>query len=388
MSVYAGITPSMDKENYTRRVLNEFEEISSLQYQDISSRLPENRVSIGFFCPYVPEELLHAAGALPFRLMGSPVTLSHSPAHLPPGCCHFVKSSLESFLRGELDFLKGFVFSQTCDALQGLSDIWAFQKRASFLFNLMIPTHLNSETAGPFLKAEMERFRKFLETHLGKVSQRNLSEAVRLFNRIREKIGEIYELRRTTPGRISEAQFAHIIRAGYRMDRSRYLELLKELTNTLPLGREKESLPVPLYLAGNMVHSPPCFSLIEEAGARVVSDNLCSGSRFLRLMAREDIDPIDALAERYFSSFMCPTKHQGARAPIDFLIKEAEDSGAKGAVFLFYKYCEPHYFDYPDLKKALEAKGIPSLLLEVDDPATSREQMKIRIQAFVEMLTV
>ncbi len=377
----------MDKDHFYHRVLNEFEEISSLQYQETPSRLPENRVPIGFFCPYIPEELLHAAGALPFRLMGSPVKLSHSPAHLPPGCCHFVKSSLESLLRGELDFLKGIVFSQTCDAMQGLSDIWAFQKRSPLLFNFMTPTHLNSETARPFLKAEMERFKKFLETHLGEVTPQNLAQAIRLFNRTREKIGEIYELRRTSPSRIPETHFAHIIRAGYLMDRSRYLELLKELINSLPHGEAREDSLVPLYLAGNMVHSAPYFSLIEEAGARVVSDNLCSGERFLRLMTREDIDPIDALTERYFASFLCPTKHRGARAPIDALLKEAEDSGAKGAVFLFYKYCEPHYFDYPDLKKALEARGIPSLLLEIDDPATSQGQLKIRIQAFVEMLS-
>ena len=104
-------------------------------------------------------------------------------------------------------------------------------------------------------------------------------------------------------------------------------------------------------------------------------------------MTREDIDPIEALTQRYFSSFLCPTKHGGSNAHIETLIKEVEGAGATGVIFLFYKYCESHYFDYPDLKTALEAKSIPTLLLEVDDPATSQGQLKIRIQAFVEMLT-
>ncbi len=171
------------------------------------------------------------------------------------------------------------------------------------------------------------------------------------------------------------------------MDRNRYLEHLIELLNELPQEHEKQMESVPIYLVGNMVHSPSYFSMIEEAGASVVFDNLCSGARFLRLATREDIDPIDALTERYFSSFLCPTKHSGARAYGDSLVKEVEESGAKGVIFLFYKYCEPHYFDHPDLKKVLEERGIPSLLLEVDDPATSQGQMKIRIQAFVEMLS-
>jgi two-component system response regulator len=89
------------------KVLKEFETITSRGYHEVASYLPKDRVPIGFFCPYVPEELIHAAGALPFRLMGTPVKMSHVQAHLPPNCCHLVKSSLESLLQGELDFLKG-----------------------------------------------------------------------------------------------------------------------------------------------------------------------------------------------------------------------------------------------------------------------------------------
>jgi benzoyl-CoA reductase/2-hydroxyglutaryl-CoA dehydratase subunit BcrC/BadD/HgdB len=39
------------------------------------------------------------------------------------------------------------------------------------------------------------------------------------------------------------------------------------------------------------------------------------------------------------------------------------------------------------LKRALESKGIPTLLLEVEDPSYSIGQLKVRIQAFVEMLS-
>jgi benzoyl-CoA reductase/2-hydroxyglutaryl-CoA dehydratase subunit BcrC/BadD/HgdB len=64
-----------------------------------------------------------------------------------------------------------------------------------------------------------------------------------------------------------------------------------------------------------------------------------------------------------------------------------QKSGAKGVIFLLYKYCEPHYFDYPDLKAALESKGIPCLLLDVEDPSHFLGQLRIRLQAFVEMLS-
>ena len=377
----------MRKEISLLEVDKEFKAITSLEFREMASQLPGDRVPIGYFCPYVPEELLHAAGALPFRLMGFPVKMSHAPAHLPPGCCHLVKSSLESLLQGELDFLKGVIFTHTCDAMKGLSEAFAFQKRIPLQFNFMMPAHLNSERSLPFLKEEIVRLKTFLEANVGEITPQGLRASIRIFNQMREKVQRLYHLRMEWPGRISGSDFARIIRAGYLLDRGRYVELLTKYLDELPRDKEGKSGHVPVYLIGNMLHSPAYFSMIEEAGAQMVSDDLCSGARFLRLMTREDIDPIEALAERYLTNFLCPTKHKGAQAHIETLLTEVEKSGAKGVIFLLYKYCETHFFDYPDLKSSLESKGFPTLLLEVEDPSYSIGQLKIRIQAFVEMLS-
>jgi len=377
----------MDKETSLLKVLKEFTTVTSTGYRGIVPFLPKDRAPIGFFCPYVPEELIHAAGALPFRLMGTPIKMSRVQAHLPPHCCHLVKSSLESLLQGELDFLKGIIFSHTCDSMQGLADIWALQRRTPLQFNLMMPSHLDSELSRTFLKAEIERFKTFLESNVGKITPQCLKASIQLFNRIREKLQEIYIHRIKWHAQISGSDFARIIRAGCLIDRERYIELLNDLLNALPEKTEESENVVPIFLAGNMTHSDFYFSLIEETGAIVVQDDLCSGARFLRLIVQEDIDPIEGLANRYFTSFLCPTKYKGAHAHIETLLKEVQKSGAKGVIFLLYKYCETHFFDYPDLKQALESKGIPTLLLEVEDPSYSIGQLKIRVQAFVEMLS-
>jgi benzoyl-CoA reductase/2-hydroxyglutaryl-CoA dehydratase subunit BcrC/BadD/HgdB len=313
--------------------------------------------------------------------------MSHVQAHLPSNCCHLVKSSLESLLQGELDFLQGVVFTQTCDSMQELSDIWAFQRRLPIHFNLMVPTNLSSEHSRTYLKTEIERFKEFLESHSGKITPERMKSSIQLFNRIREKLGEIYTRRRQGLTPWSSRFFAQIVRAGYLIDRARYLELLEGLLNALPEQTEQRKDLVPVYLSGNMAHSDSYFSLIEDAGAMVVQDNLCTGARTLRLMVAEDIDPIEALTQRYLASFFCPTKHQGSRTHEEVLLREVQESGARGVIFLLYKYCEAHYFDYPDLKAALESKGIPCLLLDVEDPSQSLGQLKIRLQAFVEMLS-
>jgi benzoyl-CoA reductase/2-hydroxyglutaryl-CoA dehydratase subunit BcrC/BadD/HgdB len=222
---------------------------------------------------------------------------------------------------------------------------------------------------------------------VGKITPQGLKASIQLFNSIRETLGEIYAHRPKWHTEISGRNFAQIIRAGYLMDRRRYLELLNDLLSALPEKTGENENLVPIFLAGNMTHSDSYFSLIEEAGAIVVQDDLCSGARFLRLMVPEDADPIDGLTDRYFTSFLCPAKHKGVHAHYETLLKEVQTSGAKGVIFLLYKYCEPHFFDYPDLKQALESKAIPTLLLEVEDPSYSVGQLKIRVQAFVEMLS-
>jgi len=374
-------------ESSLSKILKEFESISSRSYQEIIPLLPRHRAPVGFFCPYVPEELIYAAGGHPFRLMGATVKTSHIQAHLPAYCCHLVKSSLESLLQGDLDFLRGIVFGQTCDTMLGFSEIWAIQRRTPFPFNLAIPSHLDSERSRPYVKAEIERFKDFLDSSLGEITSENLKLSIQLFNRLRDSQKELYQRRSKNSTQLRGDDFARIIRAGYLMDRSQYTELLQELLGSLKGEANKNNERVPLFVAGNMTHADVWFSLIEEAGAFIVRDDLCSGARTFRLRVREDLNPIDALTERYFNAYFCPTKYMGAQAHVESLLKDVQDSRAKGVIFLLYKYCEDHFFDYPDLKTVLESKGIPALLLEVEDPSYSIGQLKIRIQAFIEMLS-
>jgi benzoyl-CoA reductase/2-hydroxyglutaryl-CoA dehydratase subunit BcrC/BadD/HgdB len=377
----------MTEEKALPKVLREIETIALLGYREIAAQLPKDRMPIGFFCSYVLEELIYAAGGHPFRLMGTPIKISHVQAHLPPYCCHLAKSSLESLLQGELHFLKGMVFTHSCDSMLGLSDIWALQKPFPIHFNLMIPSHFDSQQSRVYLKAEIERFKEFLDSHIGKITPQNLKASIQLFNRIRESLKEMYQRRRSDASQLPGKVFAQIIRTGYLMDRLRYLELMKELLRGLEEESDGSKDRVPIYVTGNMTHSDTWFSLIEETGALIVQDDLCSGARTFRLAVREDLDPIEALTDRYFNSYFCPTKYIGAQARAESLLKDVQDSGAKGVIFLLYKYCEAHFFDYPDLKLVLESKGIPTLLLEVEDPSYSIGQLRIRIQAFIEMLS-
>lgn len=373
-------------ENALKKIIKEFERVNSQGYREILSSLPKDRNPVGFFCPYVPVELIHAAGGLPFRLIGPSTPMSRVQAHLPTHCCYLVRSSLEHLLRGELDKIRSIIFTHTCDSMQGFSEIWSLQKKPPYPYHFMMPARLEGEESKIYLRSEMERMKNFLDSEVGKVNLSSLKSSITLFNRIRKKTEELYIQKGSLPPP-SERTFAEILRASCLMDPELFLELIENLLSSFSEreGKKREE-QVPIFVTGNMIHSPDYFSLIEEAGAKVVWDNLCSGARWFKLRTREEGDPFDALTERYYHSYLCPTKHRGIEDPITHILNEVEIHGAKGVIFLLYKYCENHFFDYPDLKESLESKGVPSLLLEVDDPSASSGQIKTRIQAFLEML--
>ena len=64
----------------------------------------------------------------------------------------------------------------------------------------------------------------------------------------------------------------------------------------------------------------------------------------------------------------------------------AQDHTAGGVIFLNFKFCEPHAFDYPYLKEMLQGQNIPSLLLEIDQELPAAGQLATRIEAFIETM--
>ena len=70
--------------------------------------LDQGGKAAGYFCSTVPEEMLTAAGYLPFRIRGTGSTDTElSDAHFSNLNCSFVRHCFNVALLGEYDFLDG-----------------------------------------------------------------------------------------------------------------------------------------------------------------------------------------------------------------------------------------------------------------------------------------
>jgi len=300
-----------------------------------------------------------------------------------------VRGALADALAGRLAVLDGAVFPHTCDAIQRLSDIWRINIPISFHTDVLVPAKLDSDSAAAYFNAVLLRFAHDLASALGRpISRDALADAIAVFNRLRTALGRLDAMRAERPGSIGGADWHAVQRAVSIMDRTAAADLAEALVAAAAdAPPDAGSGGKRVVLAGGLCTLPDLYTLIEAAGGQVVGDDLCSGSRaFEGVVDLRSDDLIAAVAERYRLRSACPAKHAGLHSRPDRLLDLARRRRADGVVIVFPKFCDPHQFDVPLLKGALDGAGLPGLVLEIETQLPPGGQLQTRCEAFLEML--
>ncbi len=341
-------------------------------------------------CSYAPVEILRASGALSMRLFGKTEDFTFSDGHLQAYCCSLVRGILNEALAGNLDFLDGAVFPHTCDSMQRLSDIWRINTSFSLHGDLVLPVKLNTDTAKTYMVDVLKLFMQRTGEQLGVViTGEDLEKAIQETNSTRKALCDLAAMRERSPGAVSGSDMYVAACASMIMAPSEWLDtmnsLLAELGQAAP-GPPAQRLKR-IVFSGGICGNTQIYDVIEKNGGVVVHDDLCTGARYYEgLVAEGTGDPVGAIAERYRTRVVCPAKHAGIYSRGQELVKIAEEKQAGGVIFLLLKFCDPHAFDYPYLKRMLDDRGIPSLLLETEDPWSIGEHGTTRVEAFMEIV--
>lgn len=341
----------------------------------------------GYFCAYFPEELLHAAGILPMRILGSKENVSLADSHVQAFICSLVRTSLDAALKRKFDFLDGVMFPHSCDSIQNLADIWRRNFPGQYTEVVVMPVWVDVPEAEDYLADEIAHFRLKLEKHLGtRITDEMVARSIDVYNENRALLAELYALRRDKPGAISGQETLDVVRASMSMRKEDHTELLKKLLAELKRAPGADNAAARVVLYGNACDHPALINLFEEMEAVIVDDDLCTGSRYFLHIEPSVGDPSRRLAQRYIRRVPCPSKHSSEFDRRRYLVDMVKQSRADGVVMLILKFCDPHLFDYPDLAKRLSESDIPHLLIETEMQPASIEQVRTRLQAFLEML--
>jgi benzoyl-CoA reductase/2-hydroxyglutaryl-CoA dehydratase subunit BcrC/BadD/HgdB len=150
-------------------------------------------------------------------------------------------------------------------------------------------------------------------------------------------------------------------------------------------GERSASRPArPRLMVGGSLLAEGDHWLLElvEQKADIVADFLCTGSRSFAEDATVTPDPMQGLAEFYYSRVPCMQRRPND-ALYDYVRRLAGTRRVDGILYKTLLYCDPWNFEARRLKTTL---GLPLLHLDTDYSKEHREQVRTRVEAFLEML--
>ncbi|MGY4101538.1 2-hydroxyacyl-CoA dehydratase subunit D [Nocardia sp. R16R-3T] len=348
--------------------------------------------AIASFPMNFPAEIIHAAGALPVIIQDDPTPITAGRSLLAEFYCGYTRSVADQAALGRLDVFDAFVAADHCVQLLGAVDVIRWVRPDKPVHFAQFTSAMDDAWTKPRVEGRIEELKREIETVLGvTVTSDELAASIRLFNENRRLLRALYDLRRSGRARITAADMQVLVKSSMVMDIAEHTALLGRVLAPFDPSAEPRADLVRLHLSGHFCHAPrtEILDVIEESGALVVDDDLYTGFRYISTDVPESGDPIQALSEWYLDrnrTAPCPTR---VTTDVDwdtYLINSLGRSRCDGVVVLMAKFCEPHMLYYPELRKALDAHAIPSLLLETEHEGNPVETLRTRIETFIERI--
>lgn len=368
------------------KILDEFKHIFQNRHAVVQREKDKGKRILGWACTYIPEELFYAGGMHTTRVLGGSENTPKSDAYLYSNFCHFSRSCLEEAFNGKYDMLDGFVTVNSCDHIRRLFDVWKNYLTTPFNRILSLP-HKLSENALKHYNKELlmlkDEVEAFFDIEIGEEAIRN---AIKVFNKTRRMLRDLYELRKSDSPPISGAETMDVVAAGFVLPRDEYNRMLENLLSVIETRDDPPSDEgIRLMLTGSMLDDSEFVKNIEALGGLVVTDDLCVGTRYFWDLVDEGDDPMSALARRYLYHVPC-ARMQPSKPRMDHLLTMSESFNIEGLIFGSMKFCDCYSEDYPLVREEFEEKGIPVLQLDREYATTGTGQMATRVEAFFEKI--
>jgi benzoyl-CoA reductase/2-hydroxyglutaryl-CoA dehydratase subunit BcrC/BadD/HgdB len=344
----------------------------------------------GYFCTYTPVEMIHAAGFLPVRIAGGQGRVEHADSLTPNFICPYVRRATERALEGRYDYLAGVIEGYTCDVVCGAVNVWEDNFEGELYHTIPLP-YDDYPADREFFRAVLEKLKERLGSVGGNVTDESLEASLSLYGKIRGIVLRLVEMRKKGSLPLTAAEFLTVVLAGFVTPPEDYLSMLEGLSAEIEKRgknvetKTKTSGGIPVLISGSLVEEPGVLEILEESGGVIVADDLCTGFRNFYPEGGEGKTPTERLVDRYINRYPCPSRSRtGVRVPR--LVELVRDSGARGVVFFFQKFCSPHLADHPVAVEALKKEGIPQIAIEMEETGIMEGQLRTRLEGFFEMI--
>jgi benzoyl-CoA reductase/2-hydroxyglutaryl-CoA dehydratase subunit BcrC/BadD/HgdB len=371
-----------------------YKEVYGNRAKELLNHKSMGKKIVGVFCNFVPLELILAADAIPIKLASGfqdPIILAEEI--LPRNFCPLIKSSYGISLMNSshFDLVDLIIIPTTCDGKKKLGEILSEHKPT---WVIEVPHTNETPQARQLWFSEIELLKKQLERLTGnKITVKKLKNAIELLNRKRAVTRRLYEIRKRTPPPIWGRDAMMVTNLSIYDDVKRWTERTEALCDELNNHKPVCDISLPRIM---ITGSPTMFptwkipTLIEESGGVIVMDDICTGSKELW-------DPIEsaywtmndmliAIADKYLMNTCACFTPNLVRA--DRVVQFVEDFKVNGVLYHVLQACHIYGMEELRIQKALDKINIPVLSIETDFSQEDVEQIRTRLEAFLEMISL
>lgn len=369
------------------RELEILKNIAAAPRAQLDKAIAEGKKVIGVMPYFCAEELVYAAGMLPFGLWGAQMQASESKRYFPAFICSILHTTLEMGLKGQLNELSGIMIPISCDSLKGMGANWQYGVKTVPVINVAYAQNRKIAAGDEFSLSQLKRVKAELEAICGhEISDESIAAAVEVYNANRAAICAFTAAVGAKPGLISAAERSAAIKAGYFMDRAEHTALLESLTAQITAAPAPEFKGLKIVTTGIIADCPQLLEIFDENGLAIVADQIAQESVDARYPTPVTEDPMLGIAQRYGKIEGCSVLYDPVKERGHQLVDIAKESGADGVIWVMTKFCDPEEFDYVPVKRMLDKAGIPVLAVEIDQQMVNFEQAANAVLTFSEML--
>lgn len=314
----------------------------------------------------VPQELLIAGNMLPVQVYPTPDTeLGEAERYLEMSfrttSKHYFQKLVDGTYGNLIDYL---AISNSSDQFVRLYLYLRELRRAEpekavpevelidWLFSRNLMYQMRNERV-------MKIFWETVEQWAGrKITQDDYLRGVRVCNENRAALREFLALRRGEEVRITGTEALVVMGASLYMEKEKHTALVKELMQTAsqwPVVTGKR-----IFVSGSDQQDLELYELIENTGAVVVGEDHGFGQRLCERDVNGNYSPLRGLVDGYMLRSPSIQKSNVTQR-VQTLTQSVSEAGAQGVILVSQKYEDAISWDYPEQKKVLDTKGIPSV---------------------------
>ncbi|MFX0188812.1 MAG: 2-hydroxyacyl-CoA dehydratase subunit D [Candidatus Hodarchaeota archaeon] len=357
-----------------------------------------NKKVIGFYCTYIPEELLHAANFLTFRIRATGHKATDlADIYMVRFTCSFVRATLDLALKGNYDFLDSLLICNSCDHSRRMFELFDLKifKREGFekdvpKFYVAMP-HIVSNEGFDWYQNEIKELKEELEKSYisNKITNEDLINSIEIYNKNRSLLRELHELRIQNIPKITGSEALQISMANSSVPKD---IANQELNRILDLLKDSEGIKTNakrIMLVGSEVDDTEFTKLVEDSGAFIVSDFLCFGTRnFLDdVKLKNGENPLESICKRLYYRISCPRMMDDHPRRLDFLKKEIKRAKIDGVILQRINNCDLSGCENMYLEHEFKELDIPALNVDREFYQADTTRLQTRIEAFLEMIS-